>query len=180
MSNKELILPILVDGKYGFIDGDYNMAIKPKYNYVSNRFKEGYCVVTYIKKIRHNTKWIFGYINPKGNTNFFLQLESANQFYNGLSKIRIDGKYGFFNHNLQEEIKPMYKSALNFNENLCGVKINKKWGFINKKGVMIIDPKFSYVNSFNNGRALVEIKNRYGYIDKKGDIVIEGDRKSVV
>ena len=53
MSNKELILPILVDGKYGFIDGDYNMAIKPKYNYVSNRFKEGYCVVTYIKKIRH-------------------------------------------------------------------------------------------------------------------------------
>ena len=65
MSNKELILPILVDGKYGFIDGDYNMAIKPKYNYVSNRFKEGYCVVTYIKKIRHNTKWIFGYIKPK-------------------------------------------------------------------------------------------------------------------
>ena len=56
MSNKELILPILVDGKYGFIDGDYNMAIKPKYNYVSNRFKEGYCVVTYIKKIRDNTK----------------------------------------------------------------------------------------------------------------------------
>lgn len=52
MSNKELILPILVDGKYGFIDGDYNMAIKPKYNYVSNRFKEDYCVVTYIKKIR--------------------------------------------------------------------------------------------------------------------------------
>ena len=34
MSNKELILPILKDGKYGFIDSDFNMAIKPKYNYV--------------------------------------------------------------------------------------------------------------------------------------------------
>ena len=59
MSNKELILPILKDGKYGFIDSDFNMAIKPKYNYVSSRFKEGYCIITYIKKIRNNTKWIF-------------------------------------------------------------------------------------------------------------------------
>ena len=70
MSNKELILPILKDGKYGFIDSDFNMAIKPKYNYVSSRFKEGYCIITYIKKIRNNTKWIFGYIDKEGNTNF--------------------------------------------------------------------------------------------------------------
>ena len=170
MSNKELILPILKDGKYGFIDSDFNMAIKPKYNYVSSRFKEGYCIITYIKKIRNNTKWIFGYIDKEGNTNFFLQLESASQFYEGLSKVRIDGKYGFLNYSLKEEIKPIYKSALNFNENLCGVRINKKWGFINHKGVMVINPMFSYVNNFYNGRALVEIKNRYSYINKKGEI----------
>ena len=47
--SRELILPILIDGKYGFIDNEYKMAIKPKYNYVSSRFKEGYCIVTYIK-----------------------------------------------------------------------------------------------------------------------------------
>ena len=135
--SQDLILPILRDGKYGFIDRNYNMAIKPKYNYVSSRFKEGYCIITYIKKIRNNTKWVFGYIDNKGNSNFFLQLESANQFCEGLSKIRIDGKYGFFNKNLEEEIKPMYRAALNFNEELCGVRLNKKWGFINKKGIMI-------------------------------------------
>ena len=50
MSNKELILPVLREGKYGFIDSNYNISVKPKYNYVSSRFKEGYCVVTYIKK----------------------------------------------------------------------------------------------------------------------------------
>ena len=78
-------------------------------------------------------------------------MESASQFYEGLSKVRIDGKYGFLNYSLKEEIKPIYKSALNFNENLCGVRINKKWGFINHKGVMVINHMFSYVNNFYNG-----------------------------
>ena len=41
MSKKELILPILRDGKYGFVDNNFNIVIKPKYNYASTRFKEG-------------------------------------------------------------------------------------------------------------------------------------------
>ena len=95
MGRRELILPILRDGKYGFIDSNYNLAIKPRFNYVSSRFKEGYCIVTYIKKIRNDTKWVFGYMDCYGNTNYFLQLESANEFHEGLSKIRVKGKYHF-------------------------------------------------------------------------------------
>ncbi|MEG0856989.1 MAG: WG repeat-containing protein [Terrisporobacter sp.] len=164
MKNKALILPILRDGKYGFVDKSHRIAIKPRFNYVSNRFKEGYCVVTYIKKIRSTTKWVFGYIDKSGKTNFFLQLESANDFSEGMSKIRVNGKYGFINKSFIEAIEPKYEGALNFSEDLCGVRINKKWGYIDKKGNMIIEPKFSYINNFYNGRALVESKNKYKYI----------------
>lgn len=85
--SKELILPILKDGKYGFIDSNYKIAIKPKYNYVSTRFKEGYCIITYIKKIRNNTKWVFGYIDNRGNVNFFYSLKVQISFMRDYQKL---------------------------------------------------------------------------------------------
>ena len=50
VKQKELFLPILKDGKYGFINKNKDIVIKPKFKYVSERFKDGYCVITYIKK----------------------------------------------------------------------------------------------------------------------------------
>ena len=37
MDNKELFLPILRDGKYGFVDKEGNIVVKPKFKYVSER-----------------------------------------------------------------------------------------------------------------------------------------------
>ena len=56
MQQKELFLPILRDGKYGFINKNRDIVIKPKFKYVSDRFKDVYCVVTYIKKIRKSVR----------------------------------------------------------------------------------------------------------------------------
>ena len=50
MQNKELFLPISKNRKYGFVDKNRNIVIKPKFNYVSERFREDYCVFAYIKK----------------------------------------------------------------------------------------------------------------------------------
>ena len=58
MIEKDLFLPVLRDGKYGFIDKDKNIIIKPRFKYVSERFRDGYCVVTYIKKIRKSIRWV--------------------------------------------------------------------------------------------------------------------------
>ena len=52
VQQKELFLPILKNGKYGFINKDKEIVIKPKFKYVSERFKDGYCVITYIKRIQ--------------------------------------------------------------------------------------------------------------------------------
>ena len=63
MHDKKLFLPILKNGKYGFVDSENNLVIKPKFKYVSERFREGYCVITYIKRIRKSIRWVFGYID---------------------------------------------------------------------------------------------------------------------
>ena len=168
----ELFLPVLKDGKYGFIDRDKNLIIKPKYKYVSDRFRDGYCVITYIKKIRKSVKWVFGYIDIYGNTSIMLHLESATEFNEGMSKIKINNKYGYIDTSLREVIRPKYDCAANFRQGLAGIKLNKRWGFINKTGKIVIDPTYTYVNQFFEDRALVELKNKYGYIDKNGDMII--------
>ena len=128
----ELFLPVLKNGKYGFIDKDKNLIIKPKYKYVSERFRDGYCVVTYIKKIKRSVKWVFGYIDTRGNVNLFLHLESITEFNEGMSKIKINNKYGYMDTSLNEVIKPRFDCSANFREGMAGIKLNKRWGFINK------------------------------------------------
>ena len=124
--------------KYGFIDKDKNLIIKPKYKYVSDRFRDGYCVITYIKKIRNRAKWVFGYIDTLGNVRIMLHLEGASEFNEGMSRIKINNKYGYINTSLEEVIKPRFDCASNFRQDLAGVRLNKKWGFINKEGNIVI------------------------------------------
>ena len=126
LQQKELFLPILRDGKYGFINKNRDIVIKPKFKYVSERFKDGYCVVTYIKKIRKSVKWIFGYIDKSGYTQIFLHLDSASEFNDGLARIKIDGKYGYIDRSLDIVINPIFENASSFRDELAGVRINKK------------------------------------------------------
>ena len=141
VQKKELFLPILIDGKYGFINKNKNIVVKPKFKYVSDRFKEGYCVITYIKKIRKSVRWVFGYIDKSGHNNIFLHLDSASEFNDGLARIKVNGKYGYIDKSLDIVINPIFESSSNFKDGLAGVRINKKWGFINRSGNIVIKPK---------------------------------------
>ncbi len=75
IKENELFLPILRNGKYGFINRNKDIVISPKFKYVSDRFKDGYCVITYIKKIQKSVKWVFGYIDKSGYTQVFLHFD---------------------------------------------------------------------------------------------------------
>lgn len=167
INSKELFLPVLIDGKYGFINKDKDIVIKPKFKYSSNRFKDGYCVVTYIKKIQKESRWVFGYIDKNGHTNIYLHLDSASEFNEGMAKIKINGKYGYIDQSLDIVINPEFEYANNFSEGLASIRINKEWGFINKYGNIVIKPNYTYAGSFFEEVSLVESKNKYGYIDKK-------------
>jgi len=118
-------------------------------------------------------KWGF----KDNNKNIFLnaKYDDAYAFSEGLAAVKINGKWGFINHNGVEIIPPVkYEKAGSFSEGLCMICQNGKWGFIDKKGEEIIPPvKFERVGKFSEGLAMAYENNKYGYINKKGETIIE-------
>lgn len=91
-----------------------------------------------------------------------------------LSRVKVDGKYGFVDENGRVVIPCIWEDADSFSEGLARVKDeNNMWGFINKRGETIIPFQWTFACSFSEGLACVEEDEQYwGFIDSKGNMVI--------
>ncbi|MCW1360932.1 WG repeat-containing protein [Campylobacter jejuni] len=97
--NNEKLTKIVIDDKTGFIDENGKMAIKAKYDSVSN-FKEG------IAAIKLNGKW--GYIDKKGQMLVKPKFDFVSGFLNGFSEVRLNDKWGLINIKREFVIKPEF------------------------------------------------------------------------
>ncbi|MDA3878996.1 MAG: WG repeat-containing protein [Prolixibacteraceae bacterium] len=118
-------------------------------------------------------KW--GFKDNEKNIILVAKYDDAYAFSENLAAVKINGKWGYINHDGKEVIPPIkYEKAGSFSEGLCMVCQNGKWGFINKKGEEVIPPeKFERVGNFSGGLAMACEKGKYGYINKKGEVVIQ-------
>jgi|GEM_PF-3729339 len=73
-----------------------------------------------------------------------------------LSRIKLDGKYGFANTAGEVVLSPSYDNADVFSEGLAAVKKNGKWGYIDKSDVLKIPYSYEYAQPFMNGYTVVE------------------------
>ena len=99
-------------------------------------------------------------------------------FSEGLSAVKIGGKWGYVNEKSEIVITPQFVSAFPFSEGLAKVRIDSLFsdiGYINKKGEFVIKPSFNGGESFSEGLASVQdsSNNKWGYIDKTGTYVIK-------
>ncbi|MDA3816223.1 MAG: WG repeat-containing protein [Prolixibacteraceae bacterium] len=117
-------------------------------------------------------KWGF----KDNNKNIILnaKYDDAYAFSEGLAAVKINGRWGYINHDGEEIIPALkYEKAGSFSEGLCMVCQNGKWGFIDKKSEEVIPPeKFERVGNFSEGIAMASENGKYGYINKKGETVI--------
>ena len=95
----------------------------------------------------------------------------ASSFSEGLSMVKLNGKYGFIDHNGNEVIPFRYNFAWNFSKDLAKVKHNGKYGFINKIGKEVIPIKYDYAGDFCEGLAKVEHNGKWGFVDLTGNEV---------
>ena len=93
------------------------------------------------------------------------------EYYEGLAKVSLNGKYGFIDKTGKEVTPIKYDDAW-FSEGLAQVKINGKWGFIDKTGKEVIPIKYDNASLFLEGLAIVELNGKWGFIDKTGKEVI--------
>lgn len=132
----------------------------------------------------------FGFINKTGKIVVPLKYDGADQFDQGLSKVRlggeydsdidnyVGGKYGLVDKTGKEVVKVHYDAVSKFSEGLALVGIIDtaakiiKYGYINKLGFEVIKPKYQEAYNFDKGLAIVVFENKTGIIDKTGKVVV--------
>jgi len=167
------LFPVELNGKWGYIDENGNVAIKPQFDKAED-FSEGLAL------IKINNK--FGYVDKTGKIVIALQVEEAYSFSEGLARVATGGlpknlKYGYINKKGETFIEPKFFLASDFSEELASVMFGH-WGsgYIDKTGNIAIKPRFNYAGDFSEGLAPVVIfdgkSEKCGYINKTGNIAI--------
>ncbi len=181
---KEGIARIMLNRKYGFIDKDGKVIVKPQFDRAGD-FNEGMAQVKMIIQDTDNKTVIpkYGFINSKGEYAINLQTywttsEYSSPFCEGLLLITDkEGKCGYINQEGKIVINPQFTYAGNFSNGLAWVLQGEQFGYIDKEGKFVINPQFNRAYDFaSNGLAVVGQKNgddeKYGYIDKSGKFII--------
>jgi hypothetical protein len=96
----------------------------------------------------------------------------TDKFSEGLTAVKLNGKYGFIDRTGREIIPFRYDDAGVFSEGLAKVRINGKWGFIDRMGKEAIPSIYDNVGSFSEGLVAAQSNGKYGFIDKTGKEII--------
>ena len=170
------LLPVVVDGKCGFIDRKGNVVIKPQFDTCAE-FYERLAVVT----VNSKTK----VIDERGQTVFEPELQPLHKYFSeGLMSVCVPhghacGPIGYLDKKGRIAIKPQFEIAYPFSEERALVNVNGKWGYIAKSGRTVITPRFLQASSFSGGfaRVYMEVElpefrvrsaAKWFYIDRNG------------
>lgn len=124
-----------------------------------------FCVisVSLLAQNDSNFRWV---VEPK--------FEIAEDFNEGLARIKLNGKWGFIDKEGTMIVKPVYDSVMNFSDGLAAFLWQSgKWGYVDKTGKNVIYPQYDYAGPFSNETASILKGVEWGTIDKKGKFVGE-------
>ncbi len=195
------IHPVLLNGKWGYINQEGEMVISP-------RFDEARDVSDGIAVVRNGTLWGFvqadpakvviqstfstlgdfedglapaqlpagsyGYIDKTGEFVIEPQFDFAAKFSEGFAAFRTDGLWGYVNSSGSTAIEASFSSARPFSDGLAAVEGFNGWSYINTAGSTELSPSFQVTDAgeFKDGLAPVQTVDGWGFIDKKGNPVI--------
>jgi hypothetical protein len=140
--------PVLIKGKYGFINTSGSLVIKPEFEAVQE-FSEGLCAV------RINGR--YGFVDTAGKVIIPAIYDYATQFANGLACVYREGKPLFIDEKGNAAFDHSYKVISNFNNGRAYVQTHsEKVGMIDRSGLLVIDTVYKYIGRFYEGVAFVE------------------------
>ena len=119
----------------------------------------------------------YGYINKEGEFVIPPQYDSADDFEDGLARVRKGENWYFIDHtgkqiDIQSRIGARYEDTRTYSEGMCAVSTLKLsfmdlayhsdyseiagiWGFVNEAGQEVIKPQYIYAEDFEKGVAIV-------------------------
>ena len=151
------------NGKFGYMDGNGEIIISPKYDFASP-FVNGFATVGQNKK-----SFI---INKKGKIINKMGYEGIGKLNNGLIPVKLNGKWGYIDLLDNIKIDFQFDDASNFSLDLAVVKKNNKRGVINTRGELIIDYKYKQILDYYDGITSALTDNGWVVLDKKGNQIL--------
>lgn len=138
------LIPIVIDGKIGFIDKEANLIVRNLFDKHMGTFDNENSLV----RVCINDKW--GVINAKGNViipaDYSMILISDDQQLFTISKDRKTGVIDA-NHDIVVDFGE-YHFIDGFDSGLARVKIKEKWGIINTEGEIVLAIEFDNIWNF--------------------------------
>jgi hypothetical protein len=165
--------PVLVDGKWGYIDSKGTIKIEPQFDWATG-FSEGLAMVGVGFTPDGPEKW--GYIDTSGAIVIEPQFTQATDLSEGLAVVTVlqggVNKRGFVDKNGAIVVPLEHAYAYAFSEGLgrvCGAD-QSSYYFVDKTGATVLGP-YDLADDFSEGLAWVERGAKRGFIDKNGDWV---------
>lgn len=144
------IAAVKKNGKWGFINKDNTFAIPPQYDYVGSGmfikdelyvFKNGKWGAidrtgNVILPFKYDYEDVFKAVNDENGEGrnhreiFSAYDGSANTFYNGVTLVKKNGKYGYADESGKTVLPLKYDFAQNFSEGLAAVRIKDRWAVL--------------------------------------------------
>lgn len=156
------LFPVVVNGKWGFINYTGEIKIKPQFD-SAGYFKSGFAPASKNK--------IAGFIDENGE--FIFQVPPNYNFVNfndELIAVIENNLYGYINKRGEVVVQPQYIYAGDFSNGIARVRSNKGFGFINQDG-KLITKFYESAFDFSEGLANVKIGDKMGYINSSDNIL---------
>jgi len=200
-TNDDMLLPFYQNGKFGYINREGKVIIKPKYEAFKDlqlgvqvmdgkkktdgMFSSRTPIVPNFNIVRNKEHW--GVVDNNEKAIIPFKYDSV-AFYNGVILVLKSGDkndvYDITGSLLLEKISG--KELIDFMQkpkgpspyNLTPQRKDGKFGYIDKDGNVVIEHKFAIAHPFKDGLALVKEElgrsgSGYGYIKENGDYFIE-------
>jgi Copper amine oxidase N-terminal domain./KWG Leptospira. len=155
--------------KYGYINKNGQVVIKPQYDFASN-FSEGLACV--------EKDGILSYIDCNGNVQFNVKCDGVGDFCQGRTWLRYGSitspgiKYSLIDRSGKTISSEKFDGAREFSNGLAAISTNEKKGYINFAGDLVIRLQDYPSHDFHEGMARMGINGNEGYIDTKGILAI--------
>jgi len=175
--SSDVLFPIPVMGKMGFINGAGQEVIKPQFDNVGH-FSEG------LAWVKVDTKC--GYINPQGAFVIQPQYDEAGNFREGNAFVRPAGsdRWEIIDKNGTAMTEAKFRSCLGpleFSEGRACVQLSEGYAFVDNTGQQVAGP-YKLASSFEHGLASVEVSNNggFGAITPDGQLIIPANTSDKV
>lgn len=150
-------------------NSDGNCFIDINYCIKNNISLAGICKAAYFKaggpelSIEKETDYYI-VIDDKGNPITGPDIQDGTSFYNGISAIKKNNKWGFIDLKGTMVLKFQYDYAYNLIDGIAAVCKDGKWGYINKDGSIYKNFIYDATRSFYKGKAWAKLNGKWQII----------------